>query len=298
MQSFANKTILKAGLSSLIVSIFFSCGNFQKKGRSGFTYRLPGYYYQLLAFSEMDFAYRAGDVAWVEASFKTQSDSVFWDSFNNLGDHFFLRIDSTVISDAFKKCISVSSPGDSGCILVRNKDFFEQYYRMDSIPFFSELDSVVKVNFKVKQILTEEEFSLIRQDLRKKEKEAIAAYFPSIADFEASQDALGFYWITKPELRKVEAGTGEKLTITYKGYFLNGRFLESSPAKFELLYGTPDQLVKGLNYVIGKIKVGAFAKIILPSGLAFGEEGSSNGTVPPYTPLLYEIQIIEQGQSY
>jgi FKBP-type peptidyl-prolyl cis-trans isomerase len=57
------------------------------------------------------------------------------------------------------------------------------------------------------------------------------------------------------------------------------------------VYGTPDQVLKGINYVIPRLKVGQSAKIILPSRLAFGEKGSSNGTVPPFTPLLYEITL-------
>ncbi|MGZ3885263.1 MAG: FKBP-type peptidyl-prolyl cis-trans isomerase [Bacteroidia bacterium] len=41
------------------------------------------------------------------------------------------------------------------------------------------------------------------------------------------------------------------------------------------------------------MKKGDFVKIILSSWLAFGETGSSNGTIPPFTPLLYEIKLIE-----
>ena len=48
-----------------------------------------------------------------------------------------------------------------------------------------------------------------------------------------------------------------------------------------------------IHYVIKRLKKGQNAKIILPSRLAFGENGSSNGTIAPYTPLIYEIKIIE-----
>jgi hypothetical protein len=33
--------------------------------------------------------------------------------------------------------------------------------------------------------------------------------------------------------------------------------------------------------------------VIIPSYLAFGSSGSSSGIVPPYTPVLYRMRIIE-----
>ena len=46
-------------------------------------------------------------------------------------------------------------------------------------------------------------------------------------------------------------------------------------------------------YALYKLKKGEKAKIILPSQLAFGDQGSSNGVIPPYTPLVYQIEIID-----
>jgi FKBP-type peptidyl-prolyl cis-trans isomerase len=63
--------------------------------------------------------------------------------------------------------------------------------------------------------------------------------------------------------------------------------------QLEFTYGTPDQLIKGLNIVIGTLKKGEFVKIIVPSRLAFGEKGSSNGSIQPYTPLVYNLKIID-----
>jgi FKBP-type peptidyl-prolyl cis-trans isomerase len=44
---------------------------------------------------------------------------------------------------------------------------------------------------------------------------------------------------------------------------------------------------------LASLKNGQTAEILLPSRLAFGEIGSSNGFVPPYTPLIYEVKIID-----
>jgi len=227
----------------------------------------------------------------VAATFKTQSDSVFWDSYNNLNDKYYLKNDSTE-NNFFKNYISKCSALDSGSVLVKTKDFYRQQFKSKAIPFFSQTDSVVCINFKVKQVYDKSEFVKIQHDLLEKEMAKIKRYFGTQEEMEAAKDPLGFYWIdhgrgSGDDLPK----EGDIVSIVYKGEFLNGRFLEKSNTEFEFIYGTPDQLLPGLNYVIRRLKLNENAKIILPSRLAFGENGSTNTTVPPFTPLVYEIKL-------
>ena len=38
------------------------------------------------------------------------------------------------------------------------------------------------------------------------------------------------------------------------------------------------------------------AAIILPSGLAWGSKGSSTGIIPPFTSVIYEIDLVSVQQ--
>ena len=259
-----------------------------------FSYDKKGYYYQLLSFYSDSSAAKHNNVVWLTASFKTQSDSVFWDSFNNLNDKFYLETDTLEGDNFLKNYIAQCVALDSACVLIKTKDFFEQQFKSTKIPFFSQKDSVVKINFKVKQVLTKEEFVKIKHNLKQQEELQIEHFLGSVNNLEEALDPLGFYWLERPPDSDFPlVKTGDIVTIWYEGHYLNGRFLERSSGNFELVYGTPDQLLKGLNYVIGYLKLGENSKIILPSRLAFGENGSSNGIVPPYSPLLYELRIID-----
>jgi FKBP-type peptidyl-prolyl cis-trans isomerase len=264
-----------------------------KRNKPGFSLHPSGYYYQLLSF-ESDKAENSQDkVLWLTASFKTQRDSVFWDSYNNLNDRFYIDGDMQSGTNFLKTFLSNSALYDSACLLLRTRDFFKQQFKADTIPFFCRQDSVVKINLKVKALYTKQEFAAIKHNLKKKEEEQIENYFGSVSKLESALDPSGFYWLERTlNYNGDSPKPGDLLTISYEGYYLNGRFLEKSGANFEFIYGTPDQLIKGLNYVIGSLKLGENAKIILPSRLAFGDSGSSNGTVPPYTPLVYKIQLI------
>ncbi len=286
------KSILPVISVCLLCFFNFSCR--QKVKENGFTLHPSGYYYQLISFDSDSSGHSHNKVAWVSASFSTQSDSVFWDSFNNLNDKFYLENDSLENDNFLKNYILRCSGLDSACVLIKTTDFFRQQFRSSAIPYFSKKDSIVKVNLKIKKVLSKEDFVKISHDLLKKEEQQIVRFFGTRAEKEAALDPLGFYWVYR------EGGEGNRLpqpgdlvTVAYKGEYINGRFLEKSGVDFEFIYGTPDQLLKGLNYVIARLKLGENSKIILPSRLAFGENGSSNGTVPPYTPLVYEIKLID-----
>lgn len=273
-----------------IFLVLNSCKNNSKK--TLFTYNKLGYWYQLISFNTNTLPNNKNAIYWLDASFKTQSDSVFWDSYNNLNDNFFLELSPDLNSNYLKHFISTQTEQDSSLLLIKTADFFTQQFNNNQIPFFSKNDSVVKINVKVKRIYSPTQFNNLRQNFAKKELEQIENYFSSVQKFEASKDSLGFYWIDKPETNTLpKIKNGDNVSLSYEGSFLNGKVIDSSPKKFKITHGTPDQLLKGLNYVISRLKLGQNAKIILPSRLAFGEKGSTNNLIPPYTPLVYTLKI-------
>ena len=106
-------------------------------------------------------------------------------------------------------------------------------------------------------------------------------------------DANGIYTLKKTTTSLEKVSIGKRVKVAYQGFFLDGKPVDLTEQNFEDIFGTPDQLNKGLNIVIGSLKKGETTKIIVPSRLAFGELVSSNGSVPPYTSLVYNIKIID-----
>ena len=103
----------------------------------------------------------------------------------------------------------------------------------------------------------------------------------------------GIYFEYLSEAEGEEIKQGEEVRLKYTGYFLDGREFDSLKEDEFFYYhkGVPDQLIEGLEYAIGNMKKGMKAKIVIPSQLAFGATGSSTGTVPPYTSVIYELEI-------
>ena len=265
----------------------------KRKKRNEFTLHPQGYFWKLISFSTDSNEYKTNNIAWVNASFSTQNDSLFYDSKHDLRDRFFVAIDSNQ-SNSLRSLISRFSEGDSVNALMKPQVFFQQQFN-GKVPFFSRKDSIVRVKFKIKRTFDSKQYEQMIQKIAGNEMKEIEAFFGSEEKFKNAKDSAGFYWVIKPSNINGETiRLGDVVTINYEGAFLDGRTVDISPKEFNLTLGTPDQVLKGLNYVIARLKTGDDSKIILPSQLAFGESGSSNGSIPPFTPMLYKIRIISK----
>jgi FKBP-type peptidyl-prolyl cis-trans isomerase FkpA len=285
---------IKVCLCFLIITIlgFTACRQNQQQN---YTYCSPGYYYRLIAYQPAQKKQQKKALVQLALSFKTQKDSVFWDSYNNFNDVYVVSSECNDTAQYLQYQVAKRVVGDSFELLIPCATFFLKQFGTQQIPQFSSHDSVVSANVKIKRYLNPSEYEMQIERLKSRENELIRNYFGTDAYFKKARDSAGVYWVQNPSPWSPPPKFKEldRLMVNYEGYFLSGRMFEKSIRDFELIYGIPDQMVKGLNYVMGQLNEGQTAKIILPSALAFGEKGSSNGTVPPFTPVLYIIKLTE-----
>ena len=118
-----------------------------------------------------------------------------------------------------------------------------------------------------------------------------------IYDHQIKQEPVhnGMYIIPIASGKGDTIKSGKMITISYKGYFLDGRVFNTTDpnSPLEFVYGTEMQVIPGLSIALGGMREGDKSKIIIPSHFAFGENGSSTGVVPPFTTVIYEVEIIK-----
>lgn len=126
------------------------------------------------------------------------------------------------------------------------------------------------------------------------EQDSIDAY---IAQNKIKQKPTetGLYYI------EIKAGTGNKvdtgktIKINYTGKLLNGTVFDSSlgegrePMEFVLQEG---MMIKGFTEGLLKMREKGKATLIMPSKIAYGE-GHPQSPIPPYSPLIFDIEILE-----
>jgi FKBP-type peptidyl-prolyl cis-trans isomerase FkpA len=102
----------------------------------------------------------------------------------------------------------------------------------------------------------------------------------------------GLYLIPVAEGKGDSVKAGKVVTISYKGYFLDGRQFDGTKDPLEFPYSSEMQVLEGIHKALSRMKQGDKSKIIIPSHFAFGERGSSTGVVPPFTTVVYEVEVI------
>jgi len=265
----------------------------------GYTRNENGFYYKLLAIGDGNDRPQANNVIVLEAEMKTLSDSVFWDTKHDAANGFYVSLNSKLVQGSCNSYFLNMVEGDSVSFLIKPSVFFRNYF--DTIvPEFCKNDSLVKLNVKLIQIISKQEYEALKynaegndmDDSELRELQIIDSYLLQNYKF-VKADANGIYTLNKTTTNLDPVVYGKKVKIAFQGSFLDGKLVDANEQIMEYVYGTPDQLLKGLNIVIGSLKMGETTKIIVPSRLAFGELGSSNGSIPPYTSLVYNIKIID-----
>jgi FKBP-type peptidyl-prolyl cis-trans isomerase len=104
---------------------------------------------------------------------------------------------------------------------------------------------------------------------------------------ESTEDGFRLIMV-KANPTGVPVKQGVSTTVAYTGYFLNGTQFDKGEFAFSPGAGTT---VLGFDRAVSKLKVGEKARAIFPSALAYGAKSSEK--IPPYTPLVFDIEIIK-----
>ncbi|HHS95914.1 MAG TPA: hypothetical protein ENJ45_04925, partial [Phaeodactylibacter sp.] len=108
----------------------------------------------------------------------------------------------------------------------------------------------------------------------------------------AKQTDKGLYYHIERQGKGAYPQTGDYVKVRFTGSLLNGQVFDASkddePFVFQLGHR---QVILGWEFGIPLFDVGSKGILLVPSELAYGSRGV--GKVPPNTPLLFEIELLE-----
>ena len=192
-------------------------------------------------------------------------------------------------NNEFQFLFKYLNEGDS-CNFLVSKTRIKQEFAPIS---FNETNSeFVEVTIKVHQYLSRGEYlsQNLGYDKEMMEQLILKKYLEEV-------DAKPYHGIYKEQITKgtgKEIEKGDEVTVHYKGCFISRLEFDNTYKRnaFTFTYGTPGQVIKGLDIAIKGMKKGEKSKIIIPSQLAFGEEGSTTLIVPTFSTVIYELEIV------
>ena len=86
---------------------------------------------------------------------------------------------------------------------------------------------------------------------------------------------------------------GQKVTVHYTGYLVNGTKFDSSVDRGEPFTFTigKGQVIQGWDEGIAMLSPGAKAKLIIPSSIGYG--GRNMGSIPPFSTLVFDVELLK-----
>jgi len=150
------------------------------------------------------------------------------------------------------------------------------------------------------------------QNIHDRDLRAIADYMqntplPSVRTEQDGATGIAIIW-SRENVNGIKPTIGDSLRVNYTGSFFDGRVFDTSidsVARAHNILNTTrnyepypvslgrTQLIFGFDFGLYNMKEGDKAIVLIPSTYAYGTVGSRDGSIPPNTPLRFDLEMVE-----
>jgi len=231
----------------------------------------------------------------VNIAYRTLKDSIFFQGLRKF------QLTSPSYIGSIDECFMMLALGDSAAFNFPADSFFNRTLET-ALPKFIRKGDFMRVDIKILEIQTEKEYELEKEaflhwinDFGEYEKVILKQYMEG-EKLSIAPTSTGLYYIPVMKTNGKSVAVGDTITVNFEGRFFNSKIFDSTKKRnepFQFVYGQKWQVIEGLEEAIGLMKEGERSLFIIPSRLAFGEQGSSTGIIPPFTSVVFEVELIE-----
>jgi hypothetical protein len=171
--------------------------------------------------------------------------------------------------------------------------------KLDATAFYTSLNGSVPLNLKGEENITvkvwmRDKLSDVEHIAYKKIFEAKAANsYVKENKWNAVYDTAMDVYIERLKKNELARGDFNKVKIKYEISSLNDRPIANSRIGDLFVYDKNDkEVIMGISYLVDRLAVGESGRVLVPSALAYGENG--NEKVPGYMPVIIEIEVVEK----
>ncbi len=209
------------------------------------------------------------------------ADSVIFDS-HRYNRPVYLQVTNPAYKGSLEEGLQLLGAGDSATFYLVADSVYNRIFRQPLPPGIAPGTEMI-FNIGVLAVRNEErdlEKYLINQNINERPR------------------ASGLIVQVLKEGKGPAAVPGKQVSVHYTGYLLDGTKFDSSRDRnepFSFILGQ-EQVIRGWDEGVKLLKVGDQARLIIPSYLAYGPKGAGNGGIPPYSTLVFEVELVEAEQ--
>jgi FKBP-type peptidyl-prolyl cis-trans isomerase FkpA len=242
-----------------------------------------------------------GDMLSLHLILYNSKDSILRNSYTE-GSPLNYKVSPSPFKGGVDDAMTLLSVGDSAMFLVPVDSLFKD--APGGLPPGVEKGSKLKFLVKILTLKTEAEQ---KAEMEKAMKDQAAAAEKQVeideqtikdwlakSNVKATRSESGIYY----EQQKAGSGNvpnvGDTVYVHYTGMLLDGSPFDSSvrrgqPISFPIGTG---YVIRGWDETLLKMKKGEKGRVLIPSGLAYGQ-GGNGSSIPPNAVLLFELEMVD-----
>ncbi len=275
-------------MATAIAGLLYACGDGYKTSEDGLKYKIH--------VDKEGELVKLGDYVTLNMSYRTDSDSVLFDTYQ-AGNTVRLVVDAPTFKGDLMNGLMLLSEGDSATFLINADSLFQKTFGFDRPEFIaagSFLTFDVKVEKAVNKVQMEEEMRVENEKHAAIEKLDIDKYI-SDNNLTTVSTGTGLQYVITKAGNGGKAQAGDIVVVHYEGKLLNGNKFDSSydmdrPFEFPVGQG---QVIKGWDEAFMVLEKGSKATLIIPSPLAYGANAVGGGAIPAHSPLVFTVELID-----
>ncbi|HKK58679.1 MAG TPA: FKBP-type peptidyl-prolyl cis-trans isomerase [Salinivirga sp.] len=280
------KSIINALVIVALTTLMMACGGKSKE----FQTHEKGFDYLFIDRSEVGLSPRNGDIVTLRISIKAPNDSVL-----KRANMFRVQVEKSKYKGGINDALKFMHEGDSMAFLIDALD----YYRFDeeqNVPEFLKKGDKLRFDIRLADIKDLDQVERERQlnQISGRKRELIALkHFAKGLGIQDSVHLNRYFVKTIEQGNGVSPTPGDKVSVDYLGYFVDGSPFDNSYERGEPFTFTigSNQVIEGLEKGVQEMKVGGKATILIPSPLAYGEEGLPRANIAPFTTLVFDVEL-------
>ena len=275
-------------LALVVAGTFSSCSKYR-----GFKKDDSGFYYKIHVANDTAVQPKDGDMVLIDFIIRTEDTTI-----NKGVTHLLLNENFKFFEGDMYTAFKTMHLGDS-VTFIFPADSFAKYYLNSDFPFDNK---EVYMDVKMLDLMTKSEIEAKQAEYNQKIEIARVSEDSLINNYivtnkiKVKPTATGLYYIQTKAGTGKKAETGKLVTVHYTGKLLDGTVFDSSigkdPITMQLGSG---QAIPGWEEGISMMKEGGKATLVIPSKLGYGSNNA--GMILPYSPLVFDVEIISVGDA-
>lgn len=242
-----------------------------------------------------------GDYLTVYMQWKTLRDSVFYDSrtISPSGEDVILLGKAKHlggIEEGFYKL----QKGDSVSFYIDPSRFYNDYLDIQKLPQFLKNEEEIIITLRLLNVESESTYiQKIEEQKEFLELKELKDVGEIVKEWNIKYDSVielnGSYLVLEEALDTSKIRYSSIVHLNYTASFINGVTFYSTykngfPDEFQV--GKEGQMVEGLSDAVSSMYYNQKARVIVPSYRGFGSEGSPGKIIPPFTPIIYDVEVM------